>query len=163
MYGSGSPETTHKVASVKEPVGVATNEADVPVCVPAIDTTTLPFEFGVTPFTVLNDAVIVRPFISMPGPATKGTELAVEAVTAKAAWLAVPLRDPLNTPLNEPVKDPVLYDAVNELNDDVVTALAVNVLNELVVTNDPVSIEGTFVAYDAVKAYEALLAKLAVP
>ena len=57
----------HIVPSTNEAVGSATNEADVPVLVPAIDMFTLPF-VGETPFTVLKDAVIVRPFISIPGP-----------------------------------------------------------------------------------------------
>jgi hypothetical protein len=46
--------------------------------------------------------------------------------------------NPEPLPLNDPVNEPVVYDAVNALNDDVVTS-------------DPVSIVAPeFIAYDAV-------------
>jgi len=50
--------------------------------------------------------------------------------------------DPL--PINDPVNDPVVYDAVNALNDDVVT-------NEPVLILDP----PPFIEYEEVIEYDA--------
>ena len=78
-----------------------------------------------------------------------------DVVTALAVNLFILAVKALNEDVNTAL-------AVKALNDDIVTALAVNVLNEDVVTSELASM-GVFKAYDAVIAYEALLAKLAVP
>ena len=89
----GSPDIIHTVASVKDPVSSATKEAESPVRTAVKFIAILPL-FGPIPFTLLTDAVNSNPLIVIPGPATKGTEVAFWAVTAFVAQLAVAIRSP---------------------------------------------------------------------
>jgi len=102
------------------------------------------------------------------GPASNWVTPPLEAYDALIACEALVANDavPNKLPVNDPLNDPVLYELVKLLNDDVVTKLDVavlmlwvNALNELVVTKALVSIVvPAFNAYDAVVAYELLIA-----